>query len=149
MNVTLSTSRPVIYFETHGNKKRTIADIIRLDVLKEKIYTMFKPGIEKYIITDHCISCSLGEGTVNVPNEKYYQDLGLKPNYNPYFTDTVNNYYASTIFTKTGQFNKIGEKFQSYNLNLYLTSKYSTDFDKSNHFSYLLSMNFMLISLFD
>ncbi len=139
---------PVIYIESYGNKRSTVTGSINLDVINERIFSVFNKGIEKYIDVDICISTSLGVGKVTLANESFFQSIDLIPNYHPLFTDTIKNLHLATVNNKTGQFTAIGRKFKSLKLNFYSTFKYHLNFDESKYYMMPLSTALMMNNFF-
>lgn len=142
-------AHPVIYFETFGNKRSTITNHLNINDLKEKIFSAFKRKYKRYINVDVCLSASYGEGTVTLAKPKFFDEVNVKPNYYPLFSDTVINCHRTkSSVTKNSIKKGIGIFKNVIKLNFYSTYTYYFDFDKSKSYQFPLSLNSMLTNMY-
>lgn len=135
---------PIIYVEVFGNKTETITTDIDLKNIEAAINDTFEKPLADTLIVDVCISASLGECMITLPNDSFFEMIKMVPNYMPLFSNTIKNLYVTSPNYTTGDSDKLGIKaFQWMKLNFYSTFKYHVDFDNSTN--YIMPMSIYLI----
>lgn len=144
----LDSEDPIIFVETFGNKSSTITTMDDFDGIINKVRQTFvgKRAL-KNIFIDICISSSLGNTLVTVPNKSFFDQLSLTPNYQLFFSDTFSNLHLKTM-KKNGTPNKTGKKLKAVKINFYSTIKYKIAFDKTRSYALPLTSSLLLSDLF-
>ena len=141
--------KPVIFFETFGNKISTMTDQLDLNNLKKNIFSTFRRRYEKYVNVDVCLSASYGNGYVTLPMPKFFEEAQVKPNYFPLFSNAVMNCHRTVTNPTRKRINRgLGIFSHCYKLNFYSTYKYNFDFDRSKNYQFPLSLNSMLTNFY-
>ena len=141
--------KPVIFFESFGNKRLTIERYSSIDSIKQKICSTFSESAREFIGVDLCNSVSYGNGTVTLANDNLFKALDLVPNFKPLLTDTVKNCHLSVPLNFSHiNTTRIGKFEKCFKVNFYSTYKYYFDFDSTDN--YVLSLaNRLLFSTYE
>lgn len=135
-----------IYVETFGNKDKTRIPIVN----SQKIYRMIEEVVDlksiNNFLADICLSVSCGQNRITFANDDLFEQLGIKPNYNPLFCSEIQNANLHKKGEKSTAF-KLNPDIKIFKYNLYSTFKsvFSANFneDFKNHYtSDLMFRNF-------
>ena len=135
--------KPAIFFETFGNKRSTTTNSLDRINMISKINSAFDIGAEDSIHVDICLSSSFGDETVTLPNAKFFEKVGLVPNYKPLLSNTVLNFNKSA-----GPSRQLGIFTPCTKVNFYSGFKYEFEFDKSKSYHSSLTINRMLTDIY-
>lgn len=144
INKRLDGSKPLIYFETFGNKRLTISNKIDFKIIEETISSCFKQEALNDLHIDACISSSFGNGKITLANCQFFESMKLTPNYMPLFTNAILNCHQKSTDRKTGAPVRTGVFNKVEKINFYSTFKYFFKIDKTPHYVFPLSQSLML-----
>lgn len=144
----LSESDLVVYLEVFGNKAETITTDSTFNGLRHKMLAVFSNSALSNFIVDICISVSLGNNTVALANDTFFEELQIKPTHLPLMSSVVKNLYMKTINKKTGELDSVGKRFSCHKLNFYSTFKYSFNFERSEYYILPLTTSLLCTNIF-
>lgn len=141
----LTEKDPIIYFETFGNKKSTITEIVEPKEIYSFIYSAFEEDKYPNMFVDICISIFTGNGTIAVANKLFFERISLVPNFSPLFSSNILNLHQVVVDRHLDDINNItGHMLRAHKLNFYCAFKHHLSFHSFDDHTLPLSMELFL-----